>query len=110
MDVCLLTKSRNVADTGDVGNGTLRHGSTYYAGRATRAAIARNVKPRRPSRLRVAATLTADAVAPVAVSLLAGRSSRGRAALWIQRAGLEWVFRLVRAPWHLWRRYMSSRC
>ena len=54
-----------------MGNGTLRESSTYYAERATRAGIAGNVRTRRPSRMRVAATLTADALALVAASLLA---------------------------------------
>ncbi len=54
-----------------MGNGTLQHGSTYYTEPATRADIAGHVKTRRPTKLRVAATLTADALALVAASLLA---------------------------------------
>jgi exopolysaccharide biosynthesis polyprenyl glycosylphosphotransferase len=53
-----------------VGNGTLQHGSTYYTERAERAAIAGNVRTRRPSKVRVTATLTADAVALLAASVL----------------------------------------
>ena len=54
-----------------MGNGTLQHDSTYYAEGATRAGTAGSVRTRRPSKVRVAATLTADAVALVAASLLA---------------------------------------
>jgi exopolysaccharide biosynthesis polyprenyl glycosylphosphotransferase len=53
-----------------MGNGTLEHDSRYYGGRA-RSEIAGNVRTRRPSRIRVLATLVADAVAVVAASLLA---------------------------------------
>ena len=54
-----------------MGNGTLQHDSTYCSDGATRAELAGSVKARRPSRVRVAATLIADAVAFVAASLLA---------------------------------------
>ncbi len=26
---------------------------------------------------------------------------------WMQRAGLEWTFRLMQEPWRLWRRYLK---
>jgi exopolysaccharide biosynthesis WecB/TagA/CpsF family protein len=29
-----------------------------------------------------------------------------RAPLWMRRAGIEWVFRLLREPRRLWRRYV----
>lgn len=32
----------------------------------------------------------------------------GRAPVWMQRAGLEWLFRLIREPARLWRRYLIS--
>ena len=38
--------------------------------------------------------------------LLAGVSSR--APLWMQSAGLEWAYRLVREPRRLWRRYILN--
>ncbi len=38
--------------------------------------------------------------------LLAGTSSR--APLWMQSAGLEWAYRLVREPRRLWRRYLMN--
>jgi len=54
-----------------MGNGTLQHDSTYRSEAATRAATAGSVKARRPSRVRVAATLAADVVAFLSASLLA---------------------------------------
>jgi N-acetylglucosaminyldiphosphoundecaprenol N-acetyl-beta-D-mannosaminyltransferase len=39
-----------------------------------------------------------------AFDLLAGRVSR--APMWMQRAGLEWSYRLLQEPRRLWRRYM----
>jgi N-acetylglucosaminyldiphosphoundecaprenol N-acetyl-beta-D-mannosaminyltransferase len=38
--------------------------------------------------------------------LLAGVSSR--APMWMQDAGLEWAYRLVREPRRLWRRYILN--
>ncbi|MCC6173987.1 MAG: WecB/TagA/CpsF family glycosyltransferase [Chloroflexi bacterium] len=38
------------------------------------------------------------------LDLLAGRVSR--APVWMQRAGLEWLFRLLQEPRRLWRRYI----
>ncbi|MGI9146813.1 MAG: WecB/TagA/CpsF family glycosyltransferase [Chloroflexota bacterium] len=40
------------------------------------------------------------------LDLLAGAVSR--APLWMQRAGLEWAFRLSREPQRLWRRYLVN--
>ena len=40
------------------------------------------------------------------LDLLAG--SVRRAPLWMQRAGLEWAFRLVQEPQRLWRRYLVN--
>jgi N-acetylglucosaminyldiphosphoundecaprenol N-acetyl-beta-D-mannosaminyltransferase len=40
------------------------------------------------------------------LDLLAGAVSR--APLWMQRAGLEWTFRLSREPHRLWRRYLVN--
>ena len=37
------------------------------------------------------------------LDLLAGKVSR--APVWMQRSGLEWLFRLVQEPRRLWRRY-----
>jgi len=54
-----------------MGNGRIQQSPTYYSERATRAGIAGNVKTRRASKLRVSATVTADAVALIAASLLA---------------------------------------
>jgi N-acetylglucosaminyldiphosphoundecaprenol N-acetyl-beta-D-mannosaminyltransferase len=31
-----------------------------------------------------------------------------RAPKWVQRAGLEWLFRLAQEPRRLWRRYLSE--
>jgi N-acetylglucosaminyldiphosphoundecaprenol N-acetyl-beta-D-mannosaminyltransferase len=31
-----------------------------------------------------------------------------QAPLWMQRSGLEWVFRLVTEPKRLWRRYLTN--
>jgi exopolysaccharide biosynthesis polyprenyl glycosylphosphotransferase len=62
---------RPVADIEDVGNGSLEHGSSECAGHVECPSDTGNVRTRRPSRVRVAATLTADAVALVAASLLA---------------------------------------
>lgn len=31
-----------------------------------------------------------------------------RAPLWMQRSGLEWAYRLLHEPRHLWRRYLST--
>jgi exopolysaccharide biosynthesis polyprenyl glycosylphosphotransferase len=66
-----IVLSRQAADTADVGNGTLQQHSNYYAAHSARAGAVGHVKTRRPSRYRVAATLTADVVALVAASLLA---------------------------------------
>lgn len=33
-----------------------------------------------------------------------------RAPLWMQRSGLEWLFRLVKEPRRLWRRYLFTNC
>lgn len=38
------------------------------------------------------------------LDLIAGQKKR--APVWMQRAGLEWLFRLVQEPGRLWRRYM----
>jgi N-acetylglucosaminyldiphosphoundecaprenol N-acetyl-beta-D-mannosaminyltransferase len=40
-----------------------------------------------------------------AFDFLTGR--KRQAPLWVQRSGLEWLFRLVREPRRLWRRYIS---
>ena len=32
----------------------------------------------------------------------------GRAPIWMQRAGLEWLYRLIREPGRLWRRYLLN--
>jgi N-acetylglucosaminyldiphosphoundecaprenol N-acetyl-beta-D-mannosaminyltransferase len=40
------------------------------------------------------------------LDLLAGTVSR--APLWMQRAGLEWAFRLIHEPQRLWRRYLVN--
>src|SRR5665811_2302175 len=66
-----LVSSPGVAGTADVADGTLRGESRQYAGRESRPAITESVRTMRPAKLRVAATLTADAVALVAASLLA---------------------------------------
>jgi N-acetylglucosaminyldiphosphoundecaprenol N-acetyl-beta-D-mannosaminyltransferase len=41
-----------------------------------------------------------------AVDVAAGVTRR--APVWMQRAGLEWVFRLIQEPRRLWRRYLTS--
>src|SRR5450756_2486057 len=66
-----IVLSLHDADTVDVANGTPRGESRQYAGRESRPAITESVRTMRPAKLRVAATLTADAVALVAASLLA---------------------------------------
>src|SRR5450756_2585941 len=66
-----VVSSPGVADTADVADGTPRGESRQYAGRESRPAITESVRTMRPAKLRVAATLTADAVALVAASLLA---------------------------------------
>src|SRR3712207_9322981 len=38
------------------------------------------------------------------LDLLAGKVSR--APVWMQRSGLEWLFRLVQEPGRLWKRYI----
>jgi len=39
-----------------------------------------------------------------AFDFLAG--TKRQAPAWLQRAGLEWLFRLIREPRRLWRRYL----
>ncbi len=41
-----------------------------------------------------------------AFEIIAGRFSR--APHWMQRCGLEWLWRLAQDPWRLWRRYFST--
>ncbi|MBX7246123.1 MAG: WecB/TagA/CpsF family glycosyltransferase [Candidatus Sumerlaeaceae bacterium] len=36
--------------------------------------------------------------------------ARARAPVWIRKAGLEWLFRLVLEPGRLWRRYLVGNC
>jgi len=62
-----LVLSPSVADTANVGNGTLQQGSAFYVGSETRAETGR---AGRPAKMRIAATLSADAVAIVVSSLL----------------------------------------
>ena len=38
------------------------------------------------------------------LDLLAGKVSR--APVWMQRSGLEWLFRLIQEPGRLWKRYI----
>lgn len=40
------------------------------------------------------------------IDVLAG--TRPRAPVWMQRTGLEWLFRLFQDPWGMWRRYLTT--
>jgi N-acetylglucosaminyldiphosphoundecaprenol N-acetyl-beta-D-mannosaminyltransferase len=53
-----------------------------------------------------AATLPVGAILPVGAAFDTQSGLRRRAPGWIQRIGLEWLFRLVMEPRRLWRRYL----
>lgn len=53
-----------------------------------------------------AATLPVGAVLPVGAAFDTQAGLRRRAPRWIQRIGVEWLFRLVMEPRRLWRRYL----
>ena len=66
-----IVLSTQFGDAGDVANGTLRGERNRYVDRGARPAIADGARAARPSKLRIAATLSADTVAIVAASVLA---------------------------------------
>ena len=66
-----IVLSPHFGDAMDVANGTLRGERNRYVDRGALPAIADGARTARPAKLRVAATLSADAVAIVAASLLA---------------------------------------
>ena len=79
----------------------------------------RRRRPHRVGRAQHAEAGTLDGVAPRtpacggAASASAPHStstqvSRGQAPRWMQRSGLEWLFRLCKEPRRLWRRYMVN--